>query len=35
MATVSGYNTLVILGVLIFFLSDLLKVLFEIELRTE
>ena len=34
-AAVSGYNTLVILGVLIFFLSDLLKVLFEIELRTE
>ena len=34
-AAVSGYNTLVILGVVIFFLSDLLKVLFEIELRTE
>ena len=35
MAAVSGYNTLFILGVLTFFLSDLLKVLFEIELRTE
>ena len=34
-AAVSGYNTLVILGVLIFFLSDLLNMLFEIELRTE
>ncbi len=34
-AAVSGYNTLVILGVVIFFLSDLLKVLYEIELRTE
>lgn len=34
-AAVSGYNTLVILGVLIFFLSDLLRALYEIELRTE
>ena len=34
-AAVSGYNTLVILGVAIFFLSDLLNMLFEIELRTE
>jgi putative copper export protein len=32
---VSGYNTLVILGVVIFLLSDVMKVLFEIELRTE
>ena len=35
LAAVSGYNTLVILGVAVFFLSDLLKVLYEIELRTE
>ncbi len=35
LAAVSGYNTLVILGVAVFFLSDLLGVLFEIELRTE
>ena len=34
-AAVSGYNTLVILGVLIFFLSELLGVLYEIELRAE
>ncbi len=34
-AAVSGYNTLVILGVAVFFLSDLLGVLLEIELRTE
>lgn len=34
-AAVSGYNTLVILGIVIFLLSDLMKVLFEIELRTE
>jgi len=34
-AAVSGYNTLVILGLVIFLLSDLLKVLFEIELRTK
>lgn len=34
-AALSGYNTLVVLGVVIFLLSDLLKVLFEIELRTE
>ena len=34
-AALSGYNTLVILGVLIFFLSELMGVLYEIELRTE
>lgn len=34
-AAVSGYNILVILGVVIFLLSDLMKVLFEIELRGE
>ncbi|MYD52462.1 MAG: hypothetical protein F4W93_13430 [Dehalococcoidia bacterium] len=34
-AALSGYNTLVILGVVIFFLSELMGVLYEIELRTE
>lgn len=34
-AALSGYNTLVILGVLVFFLSELMGVLYEIELRTE
>lgn len=34
-SAVSGYNMLVILGVAIFFLSDLLGALFEIELRGE
>ncbi len=34
-SALSGYNTLVILGVLIFFLSDLLNTLFIIELRAE
>ena len=30
---ISGYNTVVILGIVVFLLSDLLKVLFEIALR--
>jgi len=30
---VSGYNTLVILGLIVFFLSDMMKVLYEIALR--
>ena len=34
-SALSGYNMLVILGVVIFFLSDLLGALFEIELRGE
>ena len=34
-AILSEYNTLVILGVVIFFLSELMGVLYEIELRTE
>ena len=31
--TVSGYNTIVILGLVVFLLSDLLKTLFEVALR--
>ena len=31
--TVSGYNTIIILGVVVFFLADLLKVMYEMALR--
>jgi hypothetical protein len=31
--TISGYNTIIILGVAVFFLADLLKVMYEMALR--